>query len=185
MKKFFVLLLVMALAPLANADLTLSAPGGAAPGDTIGVSLVTTAGELVSSVVLALVTDNGGNGFPGVATPGSWNPDFTLSTDPGANGGGFGFGNGDIVAATGEADAGDSATGTLYSYTYTIDIGAALGSTINFTIEDIPAFQLFSTAFDVQGAPIAMSGTSVEVVPEPMTLCLLGLGGLFLRRRKK
>jgi len=184
MKKLFVLVLVMAVAPMASATIGLTAPGTAAPGDTIGISLIADAGEQVSTVVLALVTDNGASGN---VIPGTWNSAF-LSSVPGENGLAYsiyGFTAGDLINATAADEIGEFVTGTLYTYQYTIDIGAALGSVINFTIEDLLNWGITSGVTLFDGSTPAMGNTSVEIVPEPMTLGLLGLGGLFLRRRKK
>ncbi len=158
--------------------------GDGLPGDTIGITV--SSDEQVIAVMLAMITDNG---FGGTANPGAWDALFVVA-DAGYNGGVYGFGQGDLVIATGGVTPGAYATGILYTYTYDIPSDAAVGSTITFTVGDIPEyFYLSSIGYLVEEATAEMSLTGMEfaatVIPEPMTIALLGLGGLFLLRRRR
>ena len=182
MKKLLVLILVFAMASWANAVIvSFNAPDGD-PGDTIAITV--SSDEQVTGVILALITDNG---FGGTATPGAWDALFTTA-DAGYPGPVAGFGAGDLALATGSVNLPFYATGILYTYSYDIPLGAIVGDTITFTVGDIPAYSYFSSISYMPG-PATLSTTGTEftatVTPEPMTIALLGLGGLFLLRRRK
>ena len=184
MKKILVLTLVFVMTSAVNAVVVSFSAEDGLPGDTIGITV--SSDEQVVSVMLALITDNG---FGGTAIPGVWNTTFTVA-NPGYNGADFGFGGGDLIIANGGVDPGIYATGILYGYSYDIPSDAALGSTITFTVGDIPGMGYLSDiVYMVEGASAEMSLTGMEftanVIPEPMTIALLGLGGLFLLRRRK
>ncbi len=184
MKKLLVLLLVFAMASCANAAIVSFSAGDGLPGDTIGITV--SSNEQVAGVMLALITDNG---FGGTANPGAWNTLFTTA-DAGYNGGAFGFGAGDLIMANGGISLGFPATGLLYSYSYDIPSDAVVGSIITFTVEDLTKYgSASSIGYLVEGATTQMSLAGIEfaatVIPEPMTIALLGLGGLFLLRRRR
>jgi len=67
---------------------------------------------------------------------------------------------------------------TVYSFDFKVP-EVAVGTVIDISGAGTMFFQLgdFSVVSEIASA-------SMEVVPEPMTIALLGLGGLFIRRRK-
>jgi len=184
MKKLLVLVLVFAMASWANAAIVSFSAADGLPGDTIGITV--SSDEQVVGVMLALITDNG---FGGIANPGAWDALFK-NADAGYNGAAFDYGQGDLIGATGSVDPSLLATGILYTYSYDIPSDAAFGSTITFTVGDIPGVGYLSyIKYMAEGATTQMSMAGMEfaatVIPEPMTIALLGLGSLFLLRRRK
>ena len=65
-------------------------------------------------------------------------------------------------------------TGTMYTFTYA-------GGTLLITLED--SFLGESSVQWETDAVTSLTGATITI-PEPMTIALLGLGGLFLRRKK-
>ena len=51
-------------------------------------------------------------------------------------------------------------------------------------VGDLYAAGVSAASLDVGGAPTLVPIGGVHIIPEPVTIVLLGLGGLFLRRRK-
>jgi len=87
-----------------------------------------------------------------------------------------------IEGVLGATAVGLPATGVLYSFEYHVpDVPP---STI---IEIGPAFPYGWEMNEVTiaaGASVVPDSLLIHVIPEPMTIALLGLGGLFLRRRR-
>ena len=165
MKKLIVAMLVVGLASVASAGLALDVFVDGAPyADNVSAGSVVTL-NFKDTVGGALM-----GGF-GAVNIGIDQGTFTsVTAHPGTLGNGF----------TGAADgAGFAVTGDM-TYMFT----------------PAPADNVvLSIVFEATGTPIEVavaggynaadiSGLSTTLVPEPMTLGLLGLGGLFLRRRK-
>ena len=66
---------------------------------------------------------------------------------------------------------GSGSTGQTGALMFLFDLTASAEGTVNISTYETDYWTVIETA-------------SIEVVPEPMTIALLGLGGLFLRRRK-
>ena len=182
MKKLLVLMLVLGMASLANATmLTFSLDGGGTdvqPNTSITINVTADVGA--QSFELGGITIAGD--FSNLAT-GSVHAGFDLAhsdglLDDGSPSNVWIRQVGGTVNATGGSP--DVAAGQIL-YSFTMTSGAA-GNTITI---DALAFMLPPPVYvqlnthDVDPAALALN-----IVPEPMTIALLGLGGLFLRRRK-
>lgn len=165
MKKLTVLILVLALTSAANAVL-IQVDGQV--GETFDVQEKVTI-SIVSEDALNwlgyLIVEEGGLGV--LSNP----VGTTLAGDPALAGATpyteAGWGDGYEITVAGSASF-PVGVGTQLSF----DFSGALGDTATISLFVDPEYSV----------PVASVG--VNVVPEPMTILLLGLGGLFLRRRR-
>ena len=165
MKKLLVLMLVIGLASMASAAYTLSGPTVVATGGTITISIMQDSTVQNPPDVLILLE----------------------TTEPGS------LGNAIALPAAGElrsivpfSYAGPNAyNGVAGSLTGQLTTGAHF--TVDFTAPGTTGtavIDLYSPSSDwLLGNPVTDTLT-ITIVPEPMTVVLLGLGGLLLRRKK-
>ncbi len=191
MKKSLVSVVVVLVASsLASAGAAGWLVGGSAtanitPGGTVSVEL---SGVDVSAMTLMNIIDTASIG--GVASNASKDYGWTLLgfTKVGnlVNSGGV-----LITDATGAVDLVGMVDGvpkpplqgTIYSFDYTADLGLPIGEV--FTIATGAGTNKVSYINpDATTGSVLPAALSLTVVPEPMTIALLGLGGLFLRRKK-
>jgi len=171
-KSVVILCLVLAVSSSAGADIILTGPSAANPGDSVQIGVITTAGETLSSLTIAIISDGGAGGFANA--PGVLNAGFTVDVNGGLNGNPFGFTSGDLVTVNGETASGVSVTGTLFSYTYDVSIDAVVGSTVVLTIGDLSAFGLISLATDfATGGTTGLDGQShtIDIALDPVPNC--------------
>ena len=165
MRKLFVSILVLGLVPAVNAALI---QVGGQTGDAFNVlenSVITVVGENTSSWLGYVIVQEGGTGVLSEA----------LKLDAAGN----------LASVSPYSEAG---WGTGYELTVAMSPGGvpaiAVGPqfSMNFagTLGQMARISLF---LDPEFT-VPVSSVLVTVVPEPMTILLLGLGGLFLRRRK-
>ena len=180
MKKFLVLALVLSMATMASAGIVFqTAVTEVRPSDVITINLITTAGELVNGLDIGAITDGGKGGL--ASAPLTLNSNFNTINDPGVlvNAGGI-----LVKWITGNAGIGVFATGTLYSFQYHVP---NLPASTFITIQDYSADPYWLPIVTYGGVDHEghLGAVVLHITPEPMTMGLLGLGGLFLRRRSK
>ena len=168
MKKFMIVLVALMIVPIASAVASPVSWDVASNTDgTYTITLMSDMGLSDASIGLATAT-------AGELTPGAWDVAFKTA-DAGYNGAAFGMGANELLSATGAADPGVYVSGAIYTFTYA-------GPATVITIGDLPAFGITSYVRGAEGL-ISLSGQEIAV-PEPMTMALMGLGGLFIRRRR-
>ena len=191
MKKLLTIVLVLALAPMAFGNASLTSGGKASlelgNGKDVTVGSVITVdmtfdAELTGLQYVDFVPGaaNVGDVAPTIAV-GAWAPCLSQFADNGT------LTAGDIMDAAGFIPSPWSlgtgglgvATGTvLYSFQ----------ATVNGTGQIAPEFQGGDLYYDINnptGTNYGLTGIGMVIIPEPMTIALLGLGGLFLVRRRK
>ena len=168
MRKFLVVALVLGIASAANAVVIYV--DGSDPGESIEIGegltpVISVVGEDASSWLGYIIIEEGGTGTLGNA----------LNLDAA----------GDMGAVSPYAEAGwgsgyeltiamsPGGTAVAVGPQFTLDyVGGLLGETVRISLFVDPEY----------GTPA--DSVAITVVPEPMTVILLGLGGLLLRRRK-
>jgi hypothetical protein len=173
MKKMLTLVLVLAVASLANAAMTLTisgAPAIMAPGETATLRITASGFTQGDGISWGLLCDPA-NGIISGGTAAALPNATMVQTDPewqtyypqaGING---------LIDTFETSDTYTCAGG---DYIFDITFTAVAGP--------FAVIQLVTTN-DFENFPVVDSA-SVQIVPEPITMSLLGLGGLFLRRKK-
>ncbi|MCK4886048.1 MAG: hypothetical protein KAS96_01605, partial [Planctomycetes bacterium] len=160
MKRLFVLILLLVVSVVASAvTVELQAPATVGVGGIITINLYSDVA--VGDFTIVSMSDNGAGGIASNAVVNGGFNNWIVS-DPGRlNTGGFLVQN-----AIGKANFGSPlVSGILYSIDYTVAAGAS---------------GIITITASGNAAGTAIEGCSIEVIPEPMTIALLGLGGLFI-----
>ena len=192
MKKLLIVFLVLAMAPLASAAFTIGIDVNGSPwngsdfvsgSDTIKVTITTTTsiGQMVNALTNVSDGDNQANMTLYSTSQWSLGSFGTLAAD----------GSGGVDATMGGALLmGSFAAGDVYSFEFHVPntlvksdyiIIDPAGGSFNYTAASADTLATIDTEGNgADGLPVI-----VLHVPEPMTIALLGLGGLLLRRRRK
>ncbi len=168
MKRLVALLLVFGMASTANA-VFLQVDGITTDNAEIGegvTSVITVVSEDASSWLGYIIIEEGGTGILSDVTP--LNAAGNLaSTEPYVEAGwGAGY---QLTTGMSPGSAMPIAAGSQFNVNYS---GGTLGQTAKISLFIDPEYQ----------TPVA--SVDVSIVPEPMTIALLSLGALFIRRRR-
>jgi hypothetical protein len=196
MKNFVYLALVLALAPLASATtVSLVLDGGGTSvtaGSTVTINVVADWAVSDNAVFNLKQSTTSAAGNATALAVGTLNAGFDLTNLPGnlcnvVSGARFILIdriNGVIAGGSPAITAGDP----LYSFDLVIPGAATVGDM--FTIDDATGSPVvnpgpdYGTGIHGGGDVTDIQPLTLTVVPEPMTIILLGLGTLFLRRRR-
>jgi hypothetical protein len=165
MRKILVLFLVLGMASAANATL-ITVDGQEGESFEVDVqTTITVVSEDASSWLGYIIVEEGGAGSLENAVVLDAAGDLGAAAAYTEAGWGTGF---ELSASMGPAGDPAIAAGSQFSFDYV----GVVGDTATISVFADPEYT----------TPIA--SVNVTVVPEPMTVILLGLGGLFLRRRR-
>jgi hypothetical protein len=176
MKKLLILMLVLSVTAIASAAMSPIEFSAENVGDNSWDISITAPGLDVTSLSIAQLS-----GDSGTLQPGSVSDDFDISKvngalDAGSITGVSGAANGPLV------DPPAFVTDALYTFNWT---GSA--DTVDITLGTVNPWDSTPNIKYYDGSQIVqedIAGTYAVSVPEPLTIGLLGLGGLFIRRRK-
>ena len=168
MKKVLVLMLVLGMASMASATLTLGGPTTANPGDVVTITVSSDATDSYYTY-LGIGSVAGGPGWATDDAVGSMAmPVATANAGPAAS---VMLSSSWMVTAA--ATPPDVITpGVHFNAEVTIASGASIGDTYTIATTTLGNYNTCDQEM------------TITVIPEPMTLGLLGLGTLLLRRRK-
>ncbi len=189
MKKLIVIALILALAPLANATMLRYAGGTGVTynetlaryevekGETFTINVMSDVAT--ANFVLNVKSDNH------TVLVGLVNDLFNLTNIDGQQ---FNGVSPVVDLMIYKASGGVSSTSvpnTEIMYSFTAGAGPTEGVVWHFNSMATNGGSGPNQAVKLNGTTIVMSEFAVTVIPEPMTIALLGLGGLFMLRRRK
>ena len=196
MKKFVVLMLVLGLASLSYGQMAWLEIGAGAPaaGATLTINLVGDglgSGYNIGGIVEATSVDGNGAAAAAADKGGAMSAYSNKLSNPNANeypSAGILGGLASILG--GYDDTGIAAGLPLMSFDYTIDAAwdgsafyvAPLAAGGTYTYSAGSSYTVAGSTANIGGQDVLISG--VQIIPEPATIALLGLGGLLLRKRK-
>ena len=169
MKRLLLLMLVLGMTSGANG--VLIQVDGQYPGQTVDIaegitSVISVVSEDTSGWLGYIIIEDGGTG----ALTGAVNLDAAgdIGSVSAYTEAGWGVGY-ELTVAMGQGGVPAIAVGQQFTINYS---GGILGDTATISLFVAPEY----------GVPV--DSVAITIIPEPMTVILLGLGGLFLRRRK-
>ena len=169
MKRLLMMMLVLGMASVANA--VLIQVDGQDPGQTVDIaegitSVISVVSEDTSGWLGYIIIEDGGTGALGNAARLDAAGDIGSVSAYTEAGWGVGY---ELTVAMGQGGVPAIAVGPQFTMNYS---GGVLGDTATISLFLDPEY----------GVPA--ESVAITIVPEPMTVILLGFGGLFLRRRK-
>lgn len=176
MKKLLVLMLVLSVTAIASAAMSpIEFSAENVGGDSWDISITAPGYDIVNLDIAQMSAGSG------TLAPGSVSSNFDVSKGNGS------LDAGSIIAISGSAsgplaDPPVFVTDALYTFNWT---GSA--DTVDITLGTAQPWDVapFVEYYDGSGTVKEdITGTYAVTVPEPLTIGLLGLGGLFIRRRK-